>query len=190
MCRLFTSREIVPAYVGFLHQRTYDASEMERYFGCNIEFGAEKDRLSFGPIDCELSLVTADPYLSRFLIKYHDDASMKRHPNESPLRIRIENAMMTRLPHGTASIGTIAIDLGMSARTLSRRLADEGLTFSSILEELRSVLAYRYLQNTSLSISEIAWLLGYAEVSSFAHAFQRWTGSSPTSMRRRMSDAS
>jgi AraC-like DNA-binding protein len=186
MCRLFTGRDIVPTYIGFLHQPAGDASEMERYFGCNIEFGVARDRLSFEPVDCDLPLVTADPYLSQFLKRYYDDESAKLLSGEISLRIRVENAIMARLPHGTASIGTIANDLGMSARTLSRRLAEEGSTFSTILEELRSVLAYRYLQNVSLSISEIAWLLGYAEVSSFAHAFQRWTGSSPTSMRRRM----
>jgi AraC-like DNA-binding protein len=83
-------------------------------------------------------------------------------------------------------LACMASDLGMSARTLSRRLAEEGLAFSAILEELRSNLASQYLHNSDLLISEIAWRLGYAEVSSFVHAFQRWTGKSPTYVRRQL----
>ena len=67
----------------------------------------------------------------------------------------------------------------MSQRTLARRLASEGATFSGVVENLRSTLAERYLKNQSLSISQIAWLLGYQEVSAFTHAFKRWTGRTP-----------
>ena len=114
--------------------------------------------------------------MNKFLVDYYEDAISGRQIWRQPLRTRVENAITPRLPHGTMNISNIASDLGMSVRTLSRRLADEGQTFSTILEELRSDLANRYLQNSSLSISQIAWLLGYSEVSSFAHAFQRWTG--------------
>jgi AraC-like DNA-binding protein len=72
----------------------------------------------------------------------------------------------------------------MSTRTLARRLADEGLTFARILDDLRADLARRYLGEQDLSMSRIAWLLGYQEVSAFTHAFKRWTGETPSSARR------
>ena len=78
----------------------------------------------------------------------------------------------------------IARRLGLSHRTLARRLADEGVSFSQILDELKLDLAKRYLRE-GLSISRIAWLLGYREVSAFTHAFKRWTGQSPKQMRVR-----
>jgi len=190
MSRFFTGRELVPTYVGFLHHREGPVAEMERYFGCALNFGAEKDRVAFDPQESELPNVTADPFLNRFLVEYYEEAIVFRQPRQSSLRTRVENVITARLPHGTSIISNVASDLGMSARTLSRRLAEEGLTFSTILDELRSDLAKQYLRNTDLSISQIAWLLGYTEVSSFAHAFQRWTGGSPTKARRQSSQPS
>lgn len=182
--RLFTNRELVPSSVSFIHRHEGDLSEMERYFACDLSFGGSADRLSFDLQAADLPLVTADPYLNRFLVEDYEKAIAKRPLRDNPLRIRVENAITPRLPHGTATIGNIAKDLGMSPRTLSRRLADEGLTFSAVLDELRSILARRYLQISELSISQITWLLGYTEASSFVHAFQRWAGMSPTDARR------
>jgi len=66
---------------------------------------------------------------------------------------------------------------------MERKLAQEGSTFSEILQQLRSEMAVRYVEDPSLPISRIAWLLGFEEVSSFSHAFKRWTGKSPRGMR-------
>jgi AraC-like DNA-binding protein len=71
----------------------------------------------------------------------------------------------------------------MSKRTLARKLNAEGVAFTGVLEQLRSVLAQRYLSERELPISEISWLLGYSEVSSFTHAFKRWTGKQPRQFR-------
>ena len=71
----------------------------------------------------------------------------------------------------------------MSSRTLSRKLAEEGTSFAEILDQLRAALAERYLHDESLPVSEIAWLLGYREVSSLTHAFKRWTGTTPQRFR-------
>ena len=101
----------------------------------------------------------------------------------STLATRIENAIAPLLPHGVPSVGDIASRLGMSGRTLARRLAAEGLTFKAVLGNLRSQLAEKYLSEPALSISEIAWLLGYEENTSFTHAFKRWTGKSPREAR-------
>jgi AraC-like DNA-binding protein len=75
--------------------------------------------------------------------------------------------------------------LGMAPRTLRRKLAAENITFARILEDLRIALAQRYLAEQNLSISRIAWLLGYAEVSAFSHAFRRLTGRTPRADRPR-----
>jgi AraC-like DNA-binding protein len=182
--RQLLNRELVPSHISFIHHSVGDVSEMERYFGCAVEFGASRDRVYFEPQEADTLVVTADPYLNKFMVAFYDEAAAQRHWRQNPLRTRVENAISPRLQHGTVNIGTIASDLGMSTRTLSRRLADEALTFSGILDELRRDLSDRYLQNKDLSISQIAWLLGYTEVSSFVHAFQRWTGQSPSDARR------
>jgi AraC-like DNA-binding protein len=68
----------------------------------------------------------------------------------------------------------------MSQRSLARHLSNEGLNFSQLLNELRLELAKRYLTDEQLSVSHVAWLLGYQEVAAFSHAFKRWTGKTPT----------
>jgi AraC-like DNA-binding protein len=71
----------------------------------------------------------------------------------------------------------------MSERTLARKLSDEGLNFTEILQQLRRDLSVRYLNDHKLHVSKIAWLLGFHEVSAFTHAFKRWTGKMPRQMR-------
>ena len=71
----------------------------------------------------------------------------------------------------------------MSEKTLARRLSDEGLNFTEILQHLRRDLAIRYLDDRKLHVSKIAWLLGFHEVSAFTNAFKRWTGKTPSQMR-------
>ena len=92
---------------------------------------------------------------------------------------------MPLLPHGRATAAQVARKLGLSQRTAARRLSLEGLTFSTVLKSLRDELAQQYLSEPGLSISRIAWLLGYQEVSAFTHAFKRWTGKTPREARMR-----
>lgn len=189
LCRHLTNMELIPSSVEIIHAQEGDVSEMEKYFGSRVSFGAQEDRISFELPIADLPLVTADPYLNRIIQDYHQKNSDQQRKFHEPLRIRVENAIGPRLPHGTAAIGNIASDLGMSSRTLSRRLADDGLTFTTILDDVRSNMAQRYLANRMLSVSQIAWLLGYKELSSFVHAFQRWTGMTPTGARRQLRNA-
>jgi len=77
----------------------------------------------------------------------------------------------------------VARGLGMSKRTLTRRLSDEGLNFTEIFQQLRRDLAVRYLDDRKLHVFKIEWLLGFNEVSAFTHAFKRWTGKTPRRMR-------
>jgi AraC-like DNA-binding protein len=124
--------------------------------------------------------VNADPYLNALLVKYCEEALARRRKKAATWQSKVENAVVPLLPHGHARIGTIAAELGVSRRTLARRLADEGLTFRKVLDDLRFDLSKRYLREEDLPISEIAWLLGYRETSALNHAFKRWTGRTPT----------
>src|SRR3954447_13734968 len=87
------------------------------------------------------------------------------------------------LPHGKAQADEVARRLGVSQRTFARRLSLERSTSPDVVKSLRSDLAERYLTDKALSISQIAWLLGYQEVSALTHAFKRWTGKTPREAR-------
>ena len=132
----------------------------------------------------ELPLIHADPYLNSLLLKYCEAARTDRRGNVSQLRTRVENAASSLLPHGRVVVDDVARSLGMSKRTLARKHLDEGLTFTEILQQLRRDLAVQYLDDPKLHISKIAWLLGFNEVSAFTHAFKRWTGKTPSQIRR------
>ena len=130
-----------------------------------------------------LPLIHSDPYLNDLLLKYCEAALADRRGDTSQFRTRVENAISSLLPHGKVFVEDVARSLGMSERTLARKLSDEGLNFTEILQELRRDLAVRYLDDRKLHVSKIAWLLGFNGVSAFTHAFKRWTGKTPSEMR-------
>ena len=103
--------------------------------------------------------------------------------NIGPVRMSVENAVTPLLPHGTARADIVAKKLGMSERTLARRLAEEGMTFIKVVQELKATLARHYLAEGTMPISKIAWLLGFEEPSSSSHACKRWTGKTPRELR-------
>jgi len=181
--RLVTGRNVSPRQVRFAHFRHEDCSELNAFFGTEVEFGADGDEVVFPAAVEDLPIVSADPYLHHLLLQYCEEALAQRRSSSRTLRADVENAIAPLLPHGKARADEVARKLAMSERTLARRLASEGLTFSTILDELKLNLAQRHVRDSSLSISEIAWLLGYQEVSALTHAFKRWTGTTPRKMR-------
>jgi len=183
VCRQLTARELAPRLVEFTHRRNDDPAELAAFFGCEIQFGATADQATFDPAFKDVPIASADFYLNELLVGYGEEALARRAANRGSFRSQVENAMVPLLPHGTVRAGEIAKDLGVSQRTLARRLAVEGLTFSEVLEGLRSDLARQYLAEQGLSISQVAWLLGYQEISAFTHAFKRWTGMTPRESR-------
>jgi AraC-like DNA-binding protein len=183
ICRQLTNRHLLPSCVRLVHRRNGGASALEKFLGCDVEFGAATDEVAFPETVKQLPVVRADPYLSNLLIKYCDEARSHRKAGHLTCRVAVENAIVPLLPHGKARVVEIARQLGMSPRTLERRLSSEELTFGGILNELRYDLAKRYLREEDLPISKIAWLLGYQEAGGFTHAFKRWTGKTPREAR-------
>jgi AraC-like DNA-binding protein len=169
--------------VRFAHRRSTGASELEKFYGCKIEFGAGIDEIVFDRKTEQLLLVGADSYLNKILLDCCEQALAHRRSNASSLRVMVENAITPLLPHGKARLEVVARRLGMSSRTLARRLNMEGLRFGEILNQLRSDLAMHYLQERELSISQIAWLVGYQDVGTFSHRCKLWTGINPKRMR-------
>ena len=156
---------------------------MTRFVGTKVEFGADMDEFALNANARELPLIHADAYLNNLLLKNCEAALADRRGDMSQLRTRVENAISSFLPHGRVLVEDVARSLGMSKRTLARKLSDEGLNFTEILQQLRRDLAVRYLGDRKLHVSKIAWLLGFNEVSAFTHTFKRWTGKTPSQMR-------
>jgi AraC-like DNA-binding protein len=182
-CRDMTGRALAPLGVRIMHGRIPESDELDAYFGRKVEFGARLDEILLPADAAESAIVSSDPYLNKLLIEYCEEVVARRRKTPDKLRADVENALAALLPHGQGSIENVADKLGISPRTLRRRLAAEATSFTAVLKDLRLALAKRYLAEQNISISRIAWLLGYAEVSTFSHAFRRWTGRPPRVMR-------
>lgn len=181
--RQAANRNFCPKLVTLRHLRNTNVDVLERFFGCEVQFGAAHNAYHFHKTDLELPLVTADNELYSVLTEYCETILQDKSRNLPPIVIKVERAIADRLAKGEAHQEAVALALGMSSRTLARRLADENTTFFKTLEELRSSLAVSYLKDSNLVLAEIAYLLGYSALSSFNEAFKRWTGQTPGQFR-------
>ena len=182
--RQLTGLRLMPTRVRIAHRRNPCPARFAEYFGGDITFGTNVDEIVFEKRVAELPVVSADPHLNRLLLEYCEQALSYRKRARGSFRSNVENAIAPLLPHGKARADIVARELGLSSRTLARRLEAEGLTFSSLLQKLRKDLSRRYLADDHVSISQIAWLLGFfREIGSFSHAFKRMTGKTPREAR-------
>jgi AraC-like DNA-binding protein len=131
-------------------------------------------------------VLTADPLLSRVVVR-HAEALLAERPAAAETTAGTVRRILTRLlgdDEAGCSLTAVSANLHMSERSLQRRLADEGVSFDALLDELRRELALRYLADEKVAIAEIAYLLGYSEPSAFHRAFKRWTGTTPAEARQ------
>jgi AraC-like DNA-binding protein len=192
ICRQVTDSRLAPRQLKIRHFRAGPPAEFKAFFGIDVEFGADGDEIAFSAPVASLPVTGRDVYLNKLLRQYADDALASRPIERPGTRANVERLIPDLLPHGKANVPELARRLGMSSRTLSRKLHDEQTAFLDLLDEMRASLAQRYLGERELPMSEIAWLLGYREVSSFTHAFRRWTGMTPRQFRsstRRLGEA-
>jgi AraC-like DNA-binding protein len=183
VCRELSGQHVVPNGVKLAHRRGDAPSEFEDYMGTAVEFGVGVDVIALPRAVKDMRVLGADRHLNEVLIAYCEEALARRVPAPGGVPSEVANAIASLLPHGKARLDEVARTLGMSRRTLTRRLAAEGLTFVGVLNRLRLDLAQRHIKDADLSISQIAWLLGYQEVSAFTHAFKHWTGRTPRAAR-------
>ena len=182
--REVSDRNIRPIGVEFVHGRNSDLREFERFFGCPVEYGAMSDQWSFSNETLAVSLITGDPYLLETLQPFCDEAGRERNTAAGTLQAAVENELQKLLPDGKANRQAVALALGISERTIARRLGAEGTTYEEVVDHLRRSLALQYIKEPGISLKQIAWLLGYEGSTSFSHAFARWTGGSPSAVRK------
>jgi AraC-like DNA-binding protein len=181
--RRLTDFRIVPQSLTFIHRRSSGIDEFREFFGCPVRFGANRQSIAFAKHDLSVPIHSADAHLLNILKVFCDEALSRRKEPATPTRVKVEAALIQMLSKGDATVTNVAGALAMSTRSLGRRLKEEATSYTAVLDELRRDLAMQYLDDTTLDVSQIAWLLGYSEVSSFNHAFNRWTSSSPRAVR-------
>jgi AraC-like DNA-binding protein len=172
------------AEVWFMHERPEDLSHYRKVFGDNpIVFGAPWDGLVLDATRLDEPLPTSDAALHGVLRQHGDRLLADLAPGDSLLE-RVRAKMLESLADGPATAADVAEEMGITRRTLTRRLAQHGTSFTALLEEVRKHSASHYLKTSDHSIEDIAFLLGFSESSPFVRAFKRWTGMAPTQFRR------
>jgi AraC-like DNA-binding protein len=178
-----TNHRFHPVRVTFTHARNAGLREIHRLLSCPVDFAQTADTVVLPQRIMDLPIVSEDSNLLQILTVHAGDLLAERQ-SVSGLQSTVINQLVELLPSGEARTAAVAQRLGMSRRSFVRHLAQEGVTFGEILEQLRQRLAARYLADDRMSLQQIAWLLGYSEPGAFSHAFKRWTGSSPRRARK------
>lgn len=181
--RMATNQRFPLVRVDFSQPRPADIREHERIFECPIRFGAAACQLVIDRAVWDTPRTGDNPGLFSVL-DAHAKMLLDQLPRQPDLVGRVRQAIEGELRGGNPTLESAARHLAMSPRTLQRRLKDEGVVFNDLLDDLRFRAAKAYLAQRDIAGTEVAYLLGFAEPSSFNHAFKRWSGQTPTEYRR------
>lgn len=157
-------------------------SALERYFGCPVQFGSKADRLTFRREDLDKLFASYNKDLLEVLAP-ELDRRLEQHEASQSVAEQTRWVLRRRLTAGRPDIRSVAAELAMSERSLQRRLTDEGVTFQALVSATRHQLALEYLVDPSLTLIELAFMLGYEDQNSFFRAFRQWERQTPSDWR-------
>jgi AraC-like DNA-binding protein len=182
--RMITNQRFSLMEVKFSHARPADISEHERIFECPVRFCADTCQLVIAREVWDMPRIGGgDPDLF-CVLETHARMLLDQLPTTPDIVGRLRGAIEAELRGGNPQLESIARRLAMSPRTLQRRLSDHGVHFNDVLDAMRFQAAKSYLAQGDIAASEVAYLLGFVEQSSFNRAFKRWSGQTPTEYRR------
>lgn len=181
--REVTGKDIYPTEVCFKH-RSNESVAFSDYFNCEVVFDASDYSIVYKTEELNIPTIKADRSIQKFLDERMDEEKKGIHSNMDVLLTDLHKLIEESLPSGIPSIIQVAEYLGMSGRTLKRRLSDKGLTFRDYVQKIQREMSLQLLTSSSQSMSEIAFQTGFSEQSAFNRAFKRWMGQSPVDYRR------
>lgn len=176
-----TGIDFVPQEIELSYACATDAGERERVFRCPVRYGRPANRLWFGRDTLQRPVQAANDILVGVL-EEHGKWLLSTLPDEPALVTRVRQVLVERLSEGP-SLRQVARDLGVSTRAMQRALGEAGTSFSQLLRDARMESARTLLSDRALSLSDIAFLLGFSEQSAFTRAYKRWSGVPPVKTR-------
>ncbi len=181
--RIIAGRDLNPLKVRFKHAAPADTASYYAYFKCPLEFGFEGEVNSFF-----LPVSIMDERLagsSDELAQLNDQMVVKylAHRSRTDIVNRVKAAILDGLGSGGLTEATVSDSLHMTSRNMHRKLQKENTTFKAMLTDIRKELAQQYIQDRSLTLTEISFMLGFSEVSSFSRAYKAWAGIPPSEAR-------
>lgn len=178
-----TGKEILPVQVNFKHA-SEELLSFTHFFRCPVHFGQEINSIQFRTSEIAVPTLKADKSIQQFFVARMDEEKKGIHAKADKMLGEVHTLIVEALPSGIPSVIQVAEHLGMSARTLKRRLADKGQTFRDLVQQIQHDISTDLLKTTTQSIGEIAFQTGFSEQSAFNRAFKRWTGQSPVDYRK------
>lgn len=182
MGRQVSSERFNPRAVYFSHSAPETVAHHESFFECPVHFGSEHDALLVSQTSLRTPNKLGDESISAFFDMHLSD-EVGRLDHTVTLDVLVRDHVATALSGGVPAISAVARHLGTSARTLQRRLSQEGHTYQSLVDDARRKLATRLVGRGHISLSEVAYMTGFSDQSSFTRAFKRWAGQTPRSYR-------
>lgn len=171
-----------PLAVCFKHDDPGSAEAHEAHFGCPVRFGTDADALLVSHETMQARNRVGDPGIVDFFDTHLED-EVSRLGDDATIERRVRMQVSQSLSQGIPTVSDIASHMGISGRTLQRRLSDRGYSFQQLVDEARRELAERLLAETAYPLAEVAFLTGFSEQSAFNRAFRRWAGQTPRSFR-------
>lgn len=178
-----TETDITPVGVSFKHKPPSNMQSYHQAFQCPILFNQSNNSITYKTSDLNTRTAKADESINRFLLERVEEERKGIEINAFKIASDVEKLIMDALPSGIPSISHIGGHMGMSTRTLTRRLTAQGISFRDLVKTTQEKISKDLLKNTSNSIGEIAFQTGFSEQSAFSRAFKRWTGKSPLEYR-------
>jgi len=176
-------RRIRPQQVECEHARPDYARAYTAAFDCPVHFARGGNRLHYDRSTMHLPVVSHDARLYEALHFFLEEKLKSRKQDDDLIR-KLRHLVTTSLHAGLPQLADVARQLGLSERTLQRRLADQGIIFAELIDGTRKTIALEYLRDRRYRLTDIAQMVGYSEASSFTRACRRWTDMSPTQLRR------
>jgi len=181
MCRANCGQDFHPLSVSFTHPKPEKSNEFYALFQCPVHFDAEEDRFNLSAEVADKKLISANPQLAQCSDQIIIETLARLVKDDIVTQIKSE--IIKQLQSGQVTETTVSSNINISKRNLQRKLQQAGTSFKTLLNELRLDLAKKYLRNSNLSLTDIAFLLGFSEYSSFSRAFKKWTGLNPSQYR-------
>ena len=184
LCREASAPGLTPVRVQFAHRRGGNIDALVEHFGIEPVFGAEIDGMQFAIGDVDRPNPLGDAGIWGFFSDHLDRVLPPEENAEDRLQKKVIEVVAPLLSGGVPPLAEVAGRLGMSGRTLQRRLSDAGATYQALVEEARRDLARQLISGSRYSLTEISFLTGFSEQSAFTRAFKRWEGQTPRAFRQ------